>query len=128
MDKAISEKRQYRFRPYERLRRRSEFELVRKEGSRFKGKTFILNYMESGNSFHRLGIIVPGKYYRKAVQRNRIKRCVREWFRTHKHDLKTPGKDLVVVALPGRQDFSCKSVMKELSDLCRRAGLMNWEG
>lgn len=104
-----------------------EFEEVRKEGLRFKGKTFILNCMESGKDFHRLGIVVPGKYYQKAVHRNKIKRCVREWFRTHKHRLVPPGKDLVVVALPGRKDFGCKSIMEELSDLCRQAGLMNWE-
>lgn len=114
----------YTFRPYERLRKRAEYEAVKKKGNRLRGKFFVLNFMVTDRPFHRVGIIVPGRFYRKAVHRNRIKRCVREWFRTHKYTLVQPGKDIVIIAMPGRKDFSCTSVFKELLDLCMRAGLM----
>ena len=44
----------------------------------------------------RLGLVVAKKNVAKAVQRNRIKRIVREFFRQHGNQM--PGLDLVVLA------------------------------
>jgi ribonuclease P protein component len=76
--------------------------------------------MLNGLAFSRLGIVVPKKYYKKAVKRNRIKRCIREWFRLHKHLLSSPGKDIVVVVLPGLELRNCRYVFEELGRLCER--------
>lgn len=47
----------------------------------------------------RLGITVAKKKVKLAVQRNRIKRCIRESFRLHAHQL--PNVDIIVVAKQG---------------------------
>lgn len=53
------------------------------------------------NRLHRprLGLAVSRRTARRAVQRNRVKRIVRESFRLHQHQL--PALDIVVVARRG---------------------------
>ncbi len=113
----------FTFRPHEKLKRRADFSRVRIEGKRYRSKHFAINYVENGLMHHRLGIIVPKKYYKKAVHRNRIKRCVREWFRLHKYYIAEPYRDIVVVGLGGIENFSCRKIAEELSGLCTKAGL-----
>lgn len=48
---------------------------------------------------HRLGLIIAKKHVRLAVQRNRIKRVIREFFRNHPSG--NPGQDIVVLARKG---------------------------
>ena len=47
----------------------------------------------------RLGLVIAKKHVRLAVQRNRIKRQLRESFRSHQHAL--IGLDIVALARPG---------------------------
>lgn len=47
----------------------------------------------------RIGLIIAKRHVRKAVQRNRIKRLLRESFRHQQGHL--PGLDMVVLARPG---------------------------
>ncbi|HNE26573.1 MAG TPA: ribonuclease P protein component, partial [Pseudomonadales bacterium] len=47
----------------------------------------------------RLGLVIAKKHVRLAVQRNRIKRQLRESFRSHQHALM--GLDIVALARPG---------------------------
>ncbi|MFH4354031.1 MAG: ribonuclease P protein component [Neisseriaceae bacterium] len=54
--------------------------------SRGKIKIF---YALSEQQISRLGLIVSKKVARKAVARNYIKRCLREWFRTNRASLPT---------------------------------------
>ncbi len=58
----------------------------------------------------RLGLAVSRKVSRKAVVRNRIKRCTREVFRLHHQDL--CALDFVVVAYPE----SVRATGRELSE------------
>lgn len=47
----------------------------------------------------RLGLIIPKKHLRLSVQRNEVKRVIRESFRAHQHSLS--GLDLLVLARAG---------------------------
>jgi len=64
-----------------RLRRKADFERLLRQGARrtVEGYTFYLTARESGAP--RLGLLVSRKHSPRAVERNRIKRCIREAFR-----------------------------------------------
>lgn len=80
----------------ERLRKRREFLGVYERGDKIQSTYFVLYMLENGRPHHRLGITVSRKIGR-AVVRNRIKRRLREVFRTNKQAI-FPHCDLVVNA------------------------------
>lgn len=82
-----------------RLLRRGEFETVFRHGSRCGDANFGIFARRNGLAHPRLGIAVPRKVSARAVQRNRIKRQVRESFRHNRDDV--AGLDVVVVARRG---------------------------
>jgi ribonuclease P protein component len=85
----------YRFRPADRLLRRSDFLRVYDQGRRVHQRTFLLFYLMGQTDRHRLGLTVPRKLG-NAVHRNRVKRRLREVFRVHRELLGEAPLDLVV--------------------------------
>ena len=80
----------------ERLRKRKEFLGVYERGDKIQSTYFVLYMLENGRPHHRLGITASRKIG-GAVVRNRIKRRLREIFRTNKQAV-FPHCDLVVNA------------------------------
>jgi len=58
--------------------------------------------------------MVVQKRFWHAVNRNLIKRRLREWFRLNKHLIPLPGKDIVVIARPGAERLSLCDMAREL--------------
>ncbi|MCW5212717.1 ribonuclease P protein component [Desulfobulbus sp. TB] len=86
-----------------KLRKTWEFNRVYRDGVRLYGKGFTLVYLHneqtSGCTGSRLGISVPRKVG-NAVQRNRIKRIIREAFRLHR-EVFPQQSDIVFAVRPG---------------------------
>lgn len=103
----------FRLRRCERIRESADYERVKREGRRLRtahfGVSIAINHLEH----HRLGLVVQKRYW-SAVKRNRIKRCLREFFRLNKHRIPLPGKDVVVIARPGAQDLNPMQIAEEL--------------
>jgi len=95
-----------------RLRKRHEFLRVSRGGRKIHSANFLIISKASGKSEARLGITVSGKVG-NSVQRNRVKRLVREFFRRRRHEC-PPGFDILVIARQGAPDLSLKSVENEL--------------
>ncbi|MCE2596944.1 ribonuclease P protein component [Motilimonas cestriensis] len=72
----------------------------------------------NGLTHPRLGLAIPKKHIKRAVGRNRIRRVVRESFRTRQHQL--PAVDLVVIAKGGSGDLSNEELVKLLGKLWQR--------
>jgi len=72
----------------------------------------------NGLDHARLGITVSRKVSKRAVQRNRIKRQVREYFRHHRDTLK--GMDLVFTAYPGCAELDNLALARLLESLWHR--------
>jgi|SRR6056297_1035548 len=82
-----------------RLNKQREFDRVFQNGSssfdRFIGVKAAKNNLEN----NRFGVIVSNKVSKKAVERNRIKRILREIIKDYREETR-PGLDIVVIALP----------------------------
>ena len=72
-----------RFPPAARLRRSAEFKRVFAEGLRVSDGLFTIVAGPSTQGRPRLGLAVSRRCARSAVQRNRLKRLIRESFRHH---------------------------------------------
>jgi ribonuclease P protein component len=93
----------------ERMLKSGEFQALYKEGERLVTKYFVLFFIQDSKRL--LGITVT-RSIGKACERNRIKRLVRELFRTKKNDF--PEGKLVVKA---RESASGMEGLKLRTDL-----------
>jgi len=75
-----------RFRPQDRIRKRSEYQALYEKARRIPSRSFVLFVLANELGRPRLGITVSRKIG-GAVRRNRAKRLVREIFRRHKSAL-----------------------------------------
>jgi len=66
----------------------------------------------------RLGLTVAKRYVKKAHQRNKIKRIIRDSFRLHQHDL--PSVDIVVLVRSGVLDMENAELKKLVEKLWRK--------
>lgn len=82
--------------PAARLRRAADFAALRDARGRWQGCHFTLRWSASSAACARLGLAVSRKVSPRAVERNRIKRTVRESFRQVHAEL--PTVDLLVIA------------------------------
>ena len=92
-----------RFRPQDRIRKRSEYKAIYDRARRIASRSFVLFVARNDLGRPRLGITVT-RQVGGAVRRNRAKRLLREIFRRHKSELQDV--DIVVngrSALPGAE-------------------------
>ncbi|MBN1254106.1 MAG: ribonuclease P protein component [Deltaproteobacteria bacterium] len=108
-----STKKDERLRREERLRRKGDFETIAKEGTRRHTKNFLIIARKNDQGLSRLGA-VASKRLGKAVERNRVKRLMREFFRRNKDRL-PPSTDYVIVGKKGAQELQYAQVADELS-------------
>jgi ribonuclease P protein component len=79
-----------------RLTKTDEFSSVFGFRKAIRGKLLMLHYQPraAGNDDARLGVVIAKKLLKRAVDRNRVKRIVREQFRRRRAEL--PAYDLIV--------------------------------
>lgn len=95
-----------------RLRRRGEFRRVQSRGRRIHTPHFLIILHPRPDGGQKLGITVTKKVG-TAVQRNRVKRLVREVFRHHRH--RFPGDaEVVVIAKRHAPSLGQREVANEL--------------
>ena len=116
-----------RFLRIQRIRKRSDFEKFRSDcavvlfGSFFIIKILERSVGEGEDVFlPRIGIITPKKIG-KAVERNRVRRIVREFFRTNRC-LFSGSSDYLFIALPGIADIkNCELTSNMAKILTKRS-------
>ena len=79
-----------------RIRRAGDFAAMRNASGRLGGRCFSVRYRDNELGQARLGLAISKRVSKRAVERNRIKRLVRESFRRIRTQL--PAVDLLVMA------------------------------
>jgi ribonuclease P protein component len=107
----------------DRLLRSQEFHEVSRTGRRVAVKPFValIAGSEDVGSGHRLGVTVSRKVG-NAVMRNRVKRCIRAWFRAGRGQL-TGARDVVIIARPPAAKLGGAEIAGVLDEL-----LSPWRG
>ena len=88
----------------------------------FHGPLFALWVAYLPDAGRRAGVVVSKRTFRRAVDRNRAKRLLREAFRLSRHRI-APEAAVILVARAGIAGRSCQEVMQDFERVCRRAGL-----
>lgn len=107
------------FKAADRIRKRREYQRVYDQGRKVFSRNFTLFLLENDLRRPRLGITATRRVG-GAVQRNRAKRLLREWFRKVRQDL--PAVDLVVNVKEGLHRLTLEGLSSELETKIRRSG------
>lgn len=95
-----------------RIIKSDQFKSTFKSGKRLHSENFIFYILANNLDFPRIGISVGKKISLKAVERNKIKRLIRETFRTNKSLFDK--NDIVVVVKKNIKDKKLKEILSEI--------------
>lgn len=101
-----------------RVRRAGDFAALRQASGRLGGRCFSVRYRLNGLDHARLGLAISKRVSKRAVERNRIKRLLRESFRRARAQL--PPIDLVVMAREAAAGVPGPELLAEIDALWRR--------
>lgn len=110
----------FSFKKKERLAGHGEFNELRKEGNKIFLYPFIIYFKHRREStFSRVLISVPRKNFKRAVQRNLLKRRIREAYRQDKFRVNPKKYDLAIIYI-GKEIVNYQLIKKKLSTLFLR--------
>ena len=114
----------YKFRYSERLHHNKDFVKVLKSGRKLvRPAIFVYIYCRNdGSDLCRLGLVTSGKIG-KAVERNKVKRRLREIFRLNKHLFK-PGYDIIFMPKTESKNLSYSELKKNILELLKTGKLL----
>jgi ribonuclease P protein component len=110
----------------DRLRHNVDFQRVRRNGKFHASPLMVLAFLRNELDYSRFGFVVS-KRLGKAVQRNRIKRRMREVIRLHMSQIK-PGFDLVFIARQPLNQASYAEIEQLLEKLLKESDLLTSGG
>lgn len=105
-----------------RLKKEKEFEAVFKGGRTLKGKNVFLRYLINGTDKTKVGFVVSKKISKLAVERNKIKRRMREIVRLKKKEIKD-GLSIIIISLPQIKSEGYKEIKEDLESLLSKQEL-----
>jgi len=107
---------------YPTLRRRADFEAVARAGSRSSTRLLVLRARRTSGPITRIGLATPATLG-GAVERNRVRRRVRELVRTRYGEMGA-GWDLLVIARPEALHATFGELGTALATILARAGVL----
>ena len=107
----------------EKLKKSWEFQRAYQKGSKYWNRYFVIYVLQNHFNHLRLGITVSKKVG-KSVQRNRVKRLIRESFRQLRTQINV-GYDIVVVGRTPACRLTCQETQNTLAHLFQKAAILN---
>ena len=104
------------------LKKDKEFDNVFKNGRSSFSRILGIKAVANGLEISRFGVLVSNKISKKAVERNKIKRQIREVIRSRVSGIK-PGFDVVIITLPPILGSSYEEIEKVTGHNFKKLGL-----
>lgn len=105
-----------------RLTKKPDFERIKAEGKLLTGRLFGILFIKNEKDFPRVGFIVSTNISKKAVERNRAKRLLREAVRAFLPKIK--GFDVLFLAKGQMLKASQSQAIEETKKLFKKGGLV----
>jgi len=105
----------YSFTHRERLQTASQFQRVFDQATKSSSEVFTILSRENTIGYPRLGLVVAKRNLKRSVDRNIIKRIIRESFRTNKAQL--PANDFIVILKRPVMTVQRNKVQQQLTEL-----------
>lgn len=107
-----------------RLKKKKDFEKVFKEGKGFKEDFLYFKIKKNNLKSSRFGFVVSKKFSKKAVDRNKVKRRLRELIRIKMPKIKK-GTDGVIIVMPGLKTTDLHELEGIINRLFQKAKMIN---
>jgi ribonuclease P protein component len=107
-----------------RLKNNNDIVRVLKEGKKLIESFLIIKTLPNDLEETRFAFIVSKKFSKKAVERNRIRRQISEAVKDNLATVKK-GTDVVILSMPGSQEWDTEDVKKIVNKLFSKAKLIN---
>ena len=104
-----------------RLLKRAQFLTLSKQGEKVHTDSFLAIVLKGTAQNNRIGITISKKVG-NAVERNRIKRIIREYFRHNKENISGP-KDINIIARKGLTTLSNLEIIEKVDKLFSKIAL-----
>ncbi len=115
--------RQTSFPKTSRLKLASDFRNLLRNAKSFRENGLVIYFRKSNTSESRLGIIVSKRVFKQAVDRNKTKRLIREFYRKEKKNIILPN-DIVIRVLEDHNLFKLNNLQKTLKQLFIKSGVI----
>lgn len=106
-----------KYKKNERILKSPEYRFILTNGIKYRGLYLLVLYV-TGSS-RKIGFIVSKKVSKKAVVRNRIKRYLREIYRTNKNIIPCD-KNIIVIAMPKSSKVSYEEIKNDFISACEK--------
>ena len=108
----------FHFQKHQRLLNKRDYGYVFNAAKKISTRWFTILYRPSQYECPRLGLVISKKSAKRAVDRNQIKRYLRETFRLSQHDIQK--FDIVVMSKKGITDADQQLLVSELGYIWRK--------
>lgn len=108
-----------------RLIKRKDFEEAHRKGKFFYSGNIAMRVLENELSLSRIGFSVGIKFSKKAVERNKIKRQLRDIFHKHLAEIRSGVDIIVMIKKEEKQAIDWKKLNFNVENALRKAKLIN---
>ena len=107
----------------QRLQESRAFQEAFDHGTHFVGRAMVMWLRKSDDATLRLGVVASKRTFRRAVERSRAKRLLREAYRLNRFRF-SGGQDVILVARRAILDMPRQGVERDLLTLAEKAGMV----